>query len=69
MKNLLIVSLILLCLISCTHNIKIKENIKNTGECPFNYYEFKYKGHDMVEFNSYNIIHSPECKKCKHIKY
>lgn len=25
--------------------------------------EFKYKGHDMVKFNS-TVVHSPECRKC-----
>ena len=46
------------------HDIKIKENTKNTEEYPYDYFEFKYKGHDMVIFNNYNIMHSPECRKC-----
>lgn len=65
MRKIIIFSF-LICLISCnnSHDIKIKENTKNTEECPYDYLEFKYKGHDMVIFNNYNVMHSPECRKC-----
>lgn len=64
MKKLIIALLIINSFISCTDVQNPKESNKNVRDCPFNYYEFKYKGHDMVEFNNHNIMHSPECKKC-----
>lgn len=36
---------------------------KNENKELLNPIEFKYKGHDMVKFNS-TVVHSPECKKC-----
>ena len=36
---------------------------KNENKELLNPIEFKYKGHDMIKFNS-TVVHSPECKKC-----